>query len=76
MSRPARPQGVQRPRRTLWGTLQDLNDCRTPLADFFSILLGFFLTEEERTIKPRDGDGDEFDRQQQSAHDGVRRGGR
>ena len=39
--------------------------------DFFSILLGF-LPEEERSIQPGDGDGDEFDRQQQSAHDGIR----
>jgi len=33
-----------------------------------------FFPEEERSVQPRDGDGDEFDRQQQSAHDGV--GGR
>lgn len=32
--------------------------------DIFSILLGFFLAEEERSIQPRDGDGDEFDCQQ------------
>ena len=40
------------------------------LADFFSILLEFF-PEEERSIESRDGDGDEFDRQQQSAYDGI-----
>ncbi len=40
-------------------------------SDYFSILLGFFLPEEERSIQPGDGDGDEFDRQQQSAHDGF-----
>ena len=38
---------------------------------FFSILLGC-LSEEERSVQPCDGDGHEFDRQQQSAHDGVR----
>ena len=43
------------------------------LADFFSILLGFFLPEEERSVKPRDGDGDKFNRQQQSAHDSFGR---
>jgi len=41
------------------------------LADFFSILLGFFLPEEERAVESRDGDCDEFDRQQQSAYDGI-----
>jgi hypothetical protein len=35
-----------------------------------------FLPEEERSIEPGDGDGDEFDRQQQSAYNGVRCGGR
>ena len=34
------------------------------------------LSEEERPIESGDGDGDEFDRQQQSAHNGVRCGGR
>ena len=58
------------------GTLQGDERLRTPLADFFSIPLGFFLPEEERSIKPGDGDGDEFDRQQQPAYDGVRCGGR
>ena len=43
------------------------------LADFFSILLGFFLPEEKRSVHSCDGDGDEFDRQQQSAHDGIGR---
>ena len=43
------------------------------LADFFSILLGFFLPEEERSIQPRDGDGDEFNRQQQPAHNSFGR---
>jgi hypothetical protein len=35
-----------------------------------------FLPEEERSVQPRDGDGDEFDCQQQSAHHGIRCGGR
>jgi hypothetical protein len=35
-----------------------------------------FLPEEERSVQPRDGDGHEFDRQQQSAHNGIRCGGR
>ena len=39
-------------------------------SDFFSILLGF-LPEEERTVQPGDGDGHEFDRQEQSAYDGI-----
>ena len=56
--------------------VEGLNDARTPLAGFFSILLRFFLPEEERSVKSRDGDGDEFDRQQQSAYNGVRCGGR
>ena len=43
------------------------------LADFFSILLGFFLPEEKRSVHSCDGDGDEVDRQQQSAHDGIGR---
>jgi hypothetical protein len=34
--------------------------------------LGLFLPKEKRPVQPCDGDGDEFDRQQQSAHDGVR----
>ena len=55
------------------GYVEGLNDARTLLASFFSILLGFFLPEEERSIQPGDGDGDEFDRQQQSAHDGIER---
>jgi len=38
--------------------------------NFFSILLGF-LPEEERTVQPGDGDGHEFDRQEQSAYDGI-----
>ena len=50
-----------------------LSDARTMLAGFFSILLGFFLPEEKRSIQPRDGDGDEFNRQQQSAHDSFGR---
>ena len=53
------------------GTLQGDERLRTPLADFFSILLGFFLPEEKRAIQSGDGDGDEFDGQQQSAHDGF-----
>ena len=51
------------------GTLS-LGATRTLPADFFSTLLGF-LPEEERSIQPGDGDGDELDRQQQSAHDGI-----
>jgi hypothetical protein len=58
------------------GYVEDAFEARTMLADFFSILLGFFLSEEERSIHSRDGNGDEFDRQQQSAHNGVRCGGR
>ena len=57
------------------GTLQGDERLRTPQAGFFSILLRF-LPEEERSIKPGDGDGDEFNRQQQSAYNGVRCGGR
>jgi len=38
---------------------------------FFSMLLEFF-SEEERSVEPRDGDGNEFDRQEEPAHDGVR----
>jgi len=37
---------------------------------------GFFLPEEERSVQPGNGDGDEFDRQQQSAHNGVQCGRR
>ena len=48
-----------------------LSDARTKPAGFFSFLLRFFLPEEERSIQPGDGDGDEFNRQQQSAHDGF-----
>jgi len=55
--------------------VEGLNDARTPLAGFFSILLRFFLPEEERSIQSRDGNGDEFDRQQQSAYNGVPGGG-
>ncbi len=55
--------------------VEGLNDARTKLAGFFSILLRF-LPEKERSIEPRDGDGDEFDCQQQSAHHGIRCGGR
>ena len=58
-----------------WGTSQGDGRLRTPLGDIFSILLGF-LPEEERSIQPGDGNGDEFDRQQQSAHNGVQCGGR
>jgi hypothetical protein len=58
------------------GYVEDAFEARTMLADFFSILLGFFLPEEERAIQSRDGNGDEFDRQQQSAHDGIRCGRR
>ena len=36
---PARPQRVKTRRRTLWGYVEGLNDARTKLADFFSILL-------------------------------------
>jgi hypothetical protein len=46
------------------GYVEDAFEARTMLADFFSILLGFFLPEEERSIKPGDRDGDELDRQQ------------
>ena len=45
-----------------FGYVEGLNDARTMLADFFSILLGF-LPEEERAVEPCDGDGDEFNRQ-------------
>jgi len=55
------------------GYVEDAFEARTMLADFFSILLGFFLSEEERSIHSRDGDGDEFNRQQQSAHDSIGR---
>jgi hypothetical protein len=44
-----------------WGTSQGDGRLRTPLGDIFSILLGFFLPEEERSIQPGDRDGDEFD---------------
>ena len=56
-----------------WGTSQGDGRLRTPLGDIFSILLGFFLSEEKSPIHSCDGDGDEFDRQQQSAHDGIGR---
>ena len=35
-----------------------------------------FASEEKRSIQAGDGDSDEFDRQQQSAHNGVRGRGR
>ena len=35
-----------------------------------------FLPEEERAVEPCNGDGDEFNRQQQPAHNGVQCGGR
>jgi hypothetical protein len=54
-----------------WGTSQGDGRPRTPLGDIFSILLGFFLAEEERSIHSSNGDGDEFNRQQQSAHDSI-----
>jgi hypothetical protein len=38
--RPARPQRVKGRRVPLW-YVEGLNDARTKLADFFSILLGF-----------------------------------
>ena len=41
-----------------------------------SFLGSGFLPEEERSVQPGDGDGDEFDRQQKAAHNGVRCGGR
>ena len=41
--------------------------------EIFQHPLGFFLPEEERSIQPGDGDGDEFNRQQQSAHDSFGR---
>ena len=41
--------------------------------DIFSILLGLFLPEEKSPIHSCNGDCDEFDRQQQSAHDGIGR---
>jgi hypothetical protein len=86
-ARPARPQGVRRLKRTL-AVRQGDERLRTPhgkrrvltrqgwageKSDFFSIQLGFFLPEEKRSIPSRYGDGDEFDRQQQSAHDGIGR---
>ena len=37
--RPARPQRVKARRRTLEGYVEDLNDARTTLAGFFSVLL-------------------------------------
>ncbi len=52
------------------GTFNERTD--NPLR-IFSILLGLFLPEEERSIQSGDGDGDEFDRQQQSAHDCIER---
>lgn len=41
--------------------------------DFWTVCstLGF-VSEEERSVQSCDGYGDEFDRQQQSAHDGIR----
>jgi hypothetical protein len=37
------------------------------------ILDSLFASEEKNPIHSCDGDGDEFDRQQQSAHDGIGR---
>jgi hypothetical protein len=44
-----------------------------PAGGLFQPSCSGFLPEEERSIQPGDGDGDEFDRQQQSAHDGIGR---
>ena len=41
-----------------------------------SFLGSGFLPEEERSVQPGDCYGDEFDRQQKAAHNGVRCGGR
>jgi hypothetical protein len=54
--RPARPQRAKKRRRTL-RYVELLSEARTPLADFFSILLTFELSDlahEERGLQPHE----------------------